>query len=50
MGLHEVDSLYQAHVPDVSVGLTSRLLCLFFPELLGLIPGKWMELWQKNVT
>lgn len=50
MGLHEVDSLYQAHVPDVSVGLTSRLLCLFFPELPGLIPGKWMELWQKNVT
>lgn len=50
MGLHEVDGLDQAHVPDVRgfTRLASRLYCLCFPELPGLIPGKWTVLRQKK--
>lgn len=52
MGLHEVDGVYQADVPDVSVRgfprLASGLLCLCLAELPGLIPGKGTELSQKK--
>lgn len=54
MGLHEAHGLYHAYVPDVPVRgftrLASRLLCLCFPELPGLILGKWTELRQKSMT